>query len=161
MSGEILFKDAEENSVNGVEAIFILPVRRKTLWHIITDYKHFPEYFDNVEKIDIIHEDKKGAVLELRIKSILKTFDYTVDRSYDVPFHKLSWKRISGDFKTNNGSWEIEDTPDKKKCIVKYRTFVQLDGFLGSALNGLARPETIKRIKTLVAKLKVITENET
>jgi ribosome-associated toxin RatA of RatAB toxin-antitoxin module len=158
MSNVIIFKDLEDRSVPGVEATFLLHVPAKTLWRIITDYKNYSYNFENVTKVQVIEEGARGAIVEFWINSTLKTFHYVVLRNYEKPFHKLTWKRISGDFKTNHGSWEIFDTADTNACLVKYRSFVEVDGFIENVFKRLTIPESVKRIKRMVEKLRTMHE---
>ncbi|MDH4262248.1 MAG: hypothetical protein OEV78_04295 [Spirochaetia bacterium] len=159
-SGEIVFKDIEEKSTAGVEATFLLQTSSNKLWNILTDYQNFNHNFDNIKKIKVIDENPKGATIELWISTVLKTFHYTVFRKYDEPLHKLTWEELSGDFKTNRGSWEIQETPDLKGCIVRYRTFVEVGGIIGRTFKNRTKPESIKRINHMVVKLKTILEKQ-
>jgi len=154
IEGKIIFSDIQDGSVQGIEATFLLHISPAKLWQIITDYKNYVKNFDNVKKVSVLDENKNGATVELWIPTIIKTFHYTVYRKYEIPMRKLSWNRISGDFETNNGSWEILEIEDKNACLVKYRSFVEVGGFIGNAFKGLTKPESIKRITHMVNKLK-------
>jgi len=155
-SGEVIFADVEEQSVSGVEAVFMLHTSPVKLWNILTDYKNFKDHFENIKDIKVIHENEKGAILEIWVDSVLKTFHYIVSRDYVDPLHKLTWERKSGDFQTNRGSWEIIKTNDTNTCIVKYRSFVEVEGIIGKTFKGMTKPESIKRINKMVIKLKNI-----
>lgn len=158
-SGQIVFKDIEEESVEGVEAVFLLHTSAEKLWKVITDYEHFINNFENIKEVKVIEENATGATIELWVPTILKTFHYTVYRKYDEPLHKLTWNRISGDFKTNHGSWKIQAGNDEQDSIVTYRSFVEVGGFAGQAFKSLTRPESKKRISRMVVKLKSILEH--
>jgi len=41
-----------------------------------------------------------------------------------------------------------------KGCIIRYRTFVEVGGFIGRTFKNRTKPETIKRINHMVVKLK-------
>ena len=153
-SGEILFADVVEESDNGIEATFLLHNSAEQLWRILTDYENYDRNFENIEKIKIIEENSGGAVLELWISTVIKTFHYKVYRHHVKQHHKLTWRMISGDFKTNHGSWEMFETSDPNTSLIKYRCFVEIEGFMGQAFKSLTRPETLKRINRMVVKLK-------
>lgn len=160
MAGQIVFKDVQEQSVSGVEATFLLRTSSDKLWNILTDYKNYGQNFENIKEIKVINEDIAGATIELWISTVVKTFHYTAYRKYEEPLHRLSWHKVSGDFKTNHGSWEILDTEDGNACIVVYRSFVEVDGFIGTAFKGMTKPESVKRINRMVGKLKTILEKK-
>ena len=127
LNGGIIVRPIEnKDGIHGLLAAIAISAPREKIWFALLDYENFPKIFDGVNKINVISQDKKGALVEFWVDAVLAELHYTLFRSYDKPAYELSWNRIKGDLKIIEGSWSILDSPDSEIKILVYRSFVKV-----------------------------------
>ena len=85
----------------------VFNVGRQAFFDVVVDYTSYPEFVDNVTRVQIIkrYDDRIRAKFFLHL---VKDFDYTLDLYVDPP-KRVWWELVRGDiFKTNNGSWDLK-----------------------------------------------------
>ena len=131
-SGEVFIEEAEnQDRVPGVRVLFAVSAPRKTIWHVLTDYKNFPKIFKGTKSIKVISQNQSGAKVKIEYsKKVFGFFDvnykYVLARSYIKQGELLTWRRESGDFNVIDGGWEIIDTRRPNTFLLIYESF--LDG---------------------------------
>jgi ribosome-associated toxin RatA of RatAB toxin-antitoxin module len=129
-SGEIFIENIRSQSgVEGLRATFQVKAPPRSVWNILVDYKHYREVFTDVEGLDVLDEDERGARVRFRIKASWMSFEYTLQRDYLEPGRLLTWHRVDGDFKELTGQWTIKDGFDADHSLVSCESFVDI-GFL-------------------------------
>jgi len=129
-AGEILIDDASSASgMNGLRAAFLVKAKSAAVWNVLVDYRHYREVFTDVEALDVLEENDRGAQIRFHVKAAWMHFQYTLQRDYREPGHLLTWKRVAGDFTDLQGQWEIRDGFDADHVLVTCETFVDI-GFL-------------------------------
>ena len=64
-----------------------------------------------------------------------------VSRADMIPNRKIDFRQVSGDFKANEGTWELEPSADGSRTLLLYRIYIDPPGYVP---NWLAR-STFKR----------------
>jgi len=98
----------------------------------------------------LVDHDEKGATVEFWANAVIKKIHYVLYRSYNIPGHKLSWRNISCDIESIEGSWTILDTDDSKLKILVYDSYVKVGMLLV--------PEWVVRLGAM-SKAKSMAEN--
>lgn len=101
-------------------------------YQALLDYQSYPKLLPEVSSIDILENDENGARVQYNIH-IVKNISYILKMKHQRP-HRLDWELESGSiFKTNSGSWELEELgPDK--CKVRYSLDIALKIFAPKAI---------------------------
>lgn len=82
-------------------------------YSVITDYVKYPEFLQEVKKIEILKSEENKKLLEYTV-SVLKTFKYQL-WMYETPNKQVRWELAGGDlFKASTGSWVLEPTEEGK-----------------------------------------------
>ena len=123
---------------------------------IVTDYEKYPEFLQEVKDCKVVKKDGDRQLVEYQV-SVIKTFKYQLWMTH-AP-HVVSWTFAGGDiFKTNSGSWKIEDQAGKAKVTYAVdATFgVFVPGMIAKTLLNVNLPAMMsayhKRIKDLYGK---------
>lgn len=126
-------------------------------YKIVTDYEKYPEFLQEVKDCKIVKSDGNRQLVEYKV-AVIKSFTYQLWMSHE-PSTLVSWDFAGGDiFKTNNGSWKIEDQAGKAKVTYTVEaTFgVFVPGMIAKTLLNVNLPAMMsayhKRIKDLYGK---------
>jgi ribosome-associated toxin RatA of RatAB toxin-antitoxin module len=84
-----------------------------------------------------------------RVKYVFRA-DLTADRS-------IAFKQVSGDFKANEGIWELEPDTTGKHTLLRYRAYIDPPGFIP---NWLARSTFKREMPQMLADLRKRCEAE-
>lgn len=129
-AGEVVIEDVtSDDGVAGLRATFWVRATSDAVWNLLTDYAHYREVFTNVEDLSVLDQDARGARLRFRVKAAWLSFDYTLQRTYEVPGRLLTWRRVDGDFRRISGKWAIADAPDPGYAQVTCESYLDI-GFL-------------------------------
>ena len=127
-------------------------------YKIVTDYEKYPEFLQEVKDCKILKNDGEGRQLVEYTVSVIKTFKYQLWMTHQAP-SLVSWTFAGGDiFKTNSGSWKVEDQAGKAKVTYSVEaTFgVFVPGMIAKTLLSVNLPAMMsayhKRIKDLYGK---------
>lgn len=125
-------------------------------YKIVTDYEKYPEFLQEVKECKVLKTDGDRQLVEY-VVSVIKSFKYQLWMT-NAP-SLVSWTFAGGDiFKTNSGSWKIEDQAGKAKVTYTVEaTFgVFVPGMIAKTLLNVNLPAMMsayhKRIKDLYGK---------
>jgi hypothetical protein len=134
-AGEVLVDTLEDSKgLPGLRALFTVAASRERIWAVLLDYGHFPEIFAGIDKIQVLADDKYGALLEFWVDAVLKKYHYVLYRHYEKPGWRITWRRLSGDLERIEGSWDIRETPQEGVHLLVYESYVKVGGVMSTAL---------------------------
>ncbi|MGE3537151.1 MAG: SRPBCC family protein [Candidatus Tectimicrobiota bacterium] len=132
------------DGVAGLRSVFTVAASRERIWSVLLDYDNFPHIFQGIKRVKVLESDNQGARLEYWIDAVLSTYHYVALRQYPEPGRKVTWKRLSGDFKRLEGSWEIQETPRLGVHMLVYESYVEVDTIIPESW---IRAEAIRRTR--------------
>ncbi|ETW92673.1 MAG: hypothetical protein ETSY1_42630 [Candidatus Entotheonella factor] len=104
-AGEVLVNALRnEDGVRGVRAMFTVTAPRERIWATLVDYPNFPRMFPNIKAFKVLEEGREGAKLWLHTPVAMMNYRYVLQRRYVHPGRQLTWTRVSGSFKSIDGS---------------------------------------------------------
>lgn len=125
--GDILIESVtNEEGVHGLRAAFLIKARPEAVWGLLTDYERYRDIFANVEEVAVLEESPQGARLRLRVRVAWMDFEYTLERLYEQPGRRLTYRRTEGDLRSLSGEWLIRPEPDDQHQLVICKTFVDV-----------------------------------
>lgn len=94
------------------EAVLDGCYRKENAWNIISNYSRYPEFMDNVDKVEIM--ERNGAEGISRWFTTVEEAPLTwVERDlFNTQSYEIIFKSIEGDFENINGHWSIKDRID-------------------------------------------------
>jgi coenzyme Q-binding protein COQ10 len=140
----------------GTQHVEVFNCTPDEFYSIVTDYEKYPEFLQEVKDCKVVKKDGDRQLVEYQV-SVIKTFKYQLWMTH-APL-LVSWTFAGGDiFKTNSGSWKIEDQAGKAKVTYAVEaTFgVFVPGMIAKTLLNVNLPAMMsayhKRIKDLYGK---------
>ncbi len=127
-AGEILSEAAvSENGHHGGQTAFVLKAPRELIWQALNDYEHLTDIFEGVDSVNVLTRDSMHTHVEVWTQPMLfRRFRYVLRRTVEQLHHRLSWRRVGGDFAVNEGSWDVRDTEYPGAFLLVHRTFVRI-----------------------------------
>ena len=100
----------------------------ENVYHVITDYKSYPEFVEGVSDVNVIEQTEDGALGEYSL-NLIKNFKYRLKLKHIVN-QSVIWELDSGDlFKINRGSWKLKKLSDNE-TEVTYEVEIAVKGFI-------------------------------
>lgn len=122
------------DGVPGVRAWFAVAATREQVWRTLLDYENFPKIFRGIERMQVLEKDDRHAFVELWVDSELGKAHYLLERRYERPGYRLSWRRLSGDLERVEGSWDIRDSPRAGAVLLVYESYVVVGWYMPATL---------------------------
>lgn len=85
-------------------------------FQIVCDYESYPEFIQEVKSCRVVKAEENRKLVEYKV-SVIKSFTYQLWMTEHEP-DSITWTFGGGDiFKTQTGSWKLEDQAGKTKAI--------------------------------------------
>jgi len=109
----ISYKEAPDTLVHEVQAEIIYETGPEMVWTILTDYNSYERIFPDIESVEVVKRNARGATLKIRIDNLWPSpdFIYTISISEDPAQKVLTWKMVEGNLKILYGSCSLEALP--------------------------------------------------
>jgi uncharacterized protein YndB with AHSA1/START domain len=99
----------------------------EAVWKVMTDCEQAPSYVPGLRRCRRVDGAADGSWQdiehEVRYAWFLPTVRYVFRAEYDRP-HRITFHRISGDLKEEEGMWLLTPTADGSVTIVQYEVYV-------------------------------------
>ena len=151
-AGEVLATAVQNrDGVPGVRAMFTVTASRERIWSVFIDYDNFPQFFPGIKDLKVLEQDEKSAKVAFYTPVALMPYRYVLHRRYVEPGRRLTWTRLSGSFKSIDGSWEIGDTPRSGVSLVVYESFVNIGQLVPTTL---VQRGALRRVRDMGLRLR-------
>ena len=134
LAGDVRLEEVQSaDGLPGLRASFAVRAEPERIWAALVDYERFTAIFPDVERLQVLEQDERGARVEFWVHAVVTRFHYVLDRRYERPGRRLSWTRSSGDLDRIEGSWEIRESPEPGVQLLVYESYVKAGGLLPSS----------------------------
>ena len=128
--GDVLIENLTNGEgVHGLRAAFLIKASPEAVWNLLTDYERLREVLTNVEELRVLEKNPQGARVHFRVRAAWMDFQYTLQRNYEQPGRRLTYRLVDGDFKSLSGEWAVRKGPDDEHQLVVCESFLDA-GFL-------------------------------
>jgi len=129
-AGEILVYEIPTRQKSGrtFKAIGLINAEVDQIFTVLQDYESYPEFMPNLEKIEILRQDSKSALLNYTLDLPLnKVKKYRLNTNFkkENGIAAITWKLVpwpglkeSEKIKDSTGYWNLRDYPDKKGHVL-------------------------------------------
>jgi ribosome-associated toxin RatA of RatAB toxin-antitoxin module len=116
------------------------------VWEIVADVESAPDWQGGMKDLDALEHDDEGrpTLVETAADAKVTTVKTRVRFSYEPPT-RLSWTQEKGDFKSIDGSWELEDLGDGRT-----RATYSLTGDTGRVLGMVIRGPVEDKLRDML-----------
>lgn len=128
----------------------------KQCYQVITDYKKYPEFLNEMCAIDVKKKTGDTSVVTYHIK-VIKDISYTLMMK-GKPHERVEWSFVEGDFmRDNHGFWQLQEI---KKGVTKASYNIDIKfgllvpGFISKKLTENHLPALLKAFKKRIESTK-------
>jgi len=106
-----------------LEGHFRVTASRQTVWDVLTDYDHIPQFVPSMRQSKVVEHRPHGALVQQEALARLWIFYRTVDISLEVieqPMSRISFEDIwHRDFYLYKGDWEIRGSGQDLEVVYR------------------------------------------
>jgi ribosome-associated toxin RatA of RatAB toxin-antitoxin module len=99
----------------------------KAIYDALVDVEHYPEFIPGVDRSQILAVSENAKTIQIAQRVIGRQSNAKVEWKFDPEKRRVEFKTVSSDLSFNDGSYELEPSPDGKRCLVK-TTFLVKEG---------------------------------
>jgi ribosome-associated toxin RatA of RatAB toxin-antitoxin module len=148
------------SSIPKIVARSVVDAPAKKIWAIVSDCAHYKDRMPRVVASELVK--KEGNVHTCKV-TIAMPFPMSNLTAVTEATHQESdagmsrrWKLVSGDYKINNGSWEVKPLPDGTSLVtysVHAEPNTSVPDWIREAAQKKTLPDLFERVKTEAGKL--------
>lgn len=129
---------------------------RKEVYALWRDFKRFPEFMDNVRKIEMIGNKQSVWTIEAPAG---KTVEIITEITHDVPGERIAWKSVEGSEIVTAGEVMFEDAAPGRGTVVRLVfTYAPPGGTLGKLVAKLFQREPAIQARRDLRRFKQLLE---
>lgn len=119
--------NSKGSAVKTAEAIFLIKANPETIFKIVTDFDHYPEFMPNIKEATPVEKNNGIYKYRFTLKVAFWDINYTIMLKSNINdnTYLLEWEFVEGDIRDTNGSWEItqyERNIDYSLILYRVRT---------------------------------------
>jgi ribosome-associated toxin RatA of RatAB toxin-antitoxin module len=97
------------------------------VYDALVDVEHYPEFIPGVDRTQILGLTPNTKTVQIAQRVISRQSNAKVEWKFDPARRHIEFKTLSSDLAYNDGSYDLESSPDGKRCLVR-STFVVKQG---------------------------------
>ncbi len=97
------------------------------VYEALTDVEHYPDFVPGVDRAQILSVDGNTKTIQIAQRVIGRQSNAKVKWTFYPDKRQIDFTTINSDLNYNDGHYELEASPDGKRCLVR-STFVVKEG---------------------------------
>jgi ribosome-associated toxin RatA of RatAB toxin-antitoxin module len=103
----------------------------------LIDVEHYPEFIPGVDRVAIVEQSAGSKTVQIAQRVIGRQSSAKVEWTFDRDRKRIDFRTLTSDLTYNDGNYQLEDSPDGKRCAV-HSSFLVKEG-RGLSLGALAQ----------------------
>jgi ribosome-associated toxin RatA of RatAB toxin-antitoxin module len=99
----------------------------KAVYDALADVEHYPDFIPGVDRAQILNVTPNTKTIQIAQRVIGRQSNAKVEWTFQPEKKQIDFKTLSADLNYNDGHYELESSPDGKRCLVR-STFVVKQG---------------------------------
>ncbi len=134
----------------------LMDVPCQRIYEALVDVEHYPDFIPGVQRVQLVAQTVGSKTVQIAQDVIGRQANAKVEWTFDPKKPQIQFKTLSSDLTYNDGYYTFEDSPDKKRCLLKSLFLVkQAQGLSRGALGQATRESFLKAargVKTRAAQ---------
>jgi len=97
----------------------------KPIYDALADVEHYPEFVPGVDRSNLLAVTDNTKTIQIAQRVISRQSNAKVEWKFDPAKQHIEFKTLHSDLAYNDGSYDLEASPDGKRCLVKSRYVVK------------------------------------
>ena len=103
----------------------------------LVDVEHYPDFIPGVDRVSLVEQTPTSKTVQIAQRVIGRQSNAKVEWTFDRDRKKIDFRTLQSDLTYNDGNYQLEDSPDRKRCLV-HSSFLVKEG-RGLSLGTLAQ----------------------
>ena len=99
----------------------------KAVYDALADVEHYPDFIPGVDRAQILSVDANTKTIQIAQRVIGRQANAKVKWTFHPDSRQIDFTTLNADLNYNDGHYELEPSPDSKRCLVR-STFVVKQG---------------------------------
>src|SRR5262245_14473258 len=112
------------------------------IYEALVDVEHYPDFIPGVQRVQLVDKTDRSKTVQIAQNVIGRQANAKVEWMYDPEKRDIQFKTLTSDLTYNDGYYKFEESPDKKRCLVKALFLVKQAQGLSLGALGQATRET-------------------
>ena len=91
----------------------------QAMYDALTDVEHYPDFIPGVQRVQLLGETERSKTVQIAQDIIGRQANAKVEWMFAPEKPEIQFKTLASDLTYNDGFYKFEDSPDKKRCLVK------------------------------------------
>src|SRR5262245_18169115 len=97
----------------------------KPIYDALVDVEHYPEFIPGVDRSNLLAVTEDTKTIQIAQRVISRQSNAKVEWKFDPAKQHIEFKTLNSDLAYNDGSYDLQASPDGKRCLVKSRYVVK------------------------------------
>jgi len=89
------------------------------VYEALIDVEHYPEFIPGVQRVQLLSQTEGSKTVQIAQDVIGRQANAKVEWMFDPQKREIQFKTLSSDLTYNDGYYKFQESPDKKRCLVK------------------------------------------
>ena len=99
----------------------------KAVYDALADVEHYPDFIPGVDRTQILTVDGNSKTIQIAQRVIGRQSNAKVKWTFHPDSRQIEFTTLSADLNYNDGRYDLESSPDGKRCLVR-STFLVKQG---------------------------------
>ena len=134
----LLLREKSAKTDDGVQLDYwsLVDASCKAVYDALADVEHYADFIPGVDRTQILTTEGDSKTIQIAQRVIGRQSNARVKWTFHPDSRRIEFTTLSADLNYNDGHYELEPSPDGKRCLVR-STFVVKEG------QGMAQPVPI------------------
>lgn len=107
------------------------------VYDALADVDNYEAFIPGIDSTQLVAETPTSKTIQIAQRVIGRQTNAKVEWTFDEPRHRIEFKTLQSDLSYNDGYYALEESPDRKRCLVKSMFLVKQGK--GVSLNALGQ----------------------
>ena len=89
------------------------------VYEALVDVEHYPDFIPGVQRVQLVGQTERSKTVQIAQDVIGRQANAKVEWMFDPEKREIQFKTLASDLTYNDGYYKFEESPDKKRCLVK------------------------------------------
>ena len=106
----------------------------KSVYDALADVEHYPDFVPGVDRAQILAVEGNSKTIQIAQRVIGRQTNAKVKWTFQPDTRRIDFTTLSADLNYNDGHYELESSPDGKRCLVRSTFLVKQGQGMGQAV---------------------------
>ena len=135
----LMYRERQTEQAGGalIEYWSLLDLPCGPVFRALVDVEHYPEFVPGVDHVSLLEQTPTSKTVQIAQRVIGRQSSAKVEWTFDPQRKKIDFRTLQSDLTYNDGNYQLEQSPDGKRCLVR-SSFLVKEG-RGLSLGALAQ----------------------